>query len=597
MQVKALHVRSRLRLLPVSLAITLACAEAHGVGLGEPIVRSYIGSPLRIEVPLHLARGETVDEHCISLRPVSGGPEVSQNLPLELKVIDGERPHLLIESTRVAREPFATLRVRVECAGAALSRDFSVLLDPPPHGTASRVADDDTAFDGPSATATPLAGDGVPPASALERRSHARGAARSAHTTAAASAKGPVRDQLKLETAQLQARMLGGVASEGMPVLRLDMHMDTPPALTASLVTERAQLRDLRALMLSGDDTLERLLALQTQVGSLETQLKALQGGGAAAPGALAPAPAAVSTVPPIAAPDDGATATAAATPAAPQIKVTVRKPAPPPAPEENFDWTLPLAGAGAVLLTAGGLAFARHRRRGRAQARQDAAISADESALIEAARAEFTAKGSAATDRTPSVARPDKAESIDQSAEQAARAAYLAQRFPEIAAGLIQLHDADSVVNGARLYVESGDQDRAEELLEAAIHEAVGRDVRPWLGLFEVLRLRRHTDAFAGLLGKFRERFQDSRYLPEILAVGRSLDPDRAEFAPLPGSVPMAEIGPDGTTWLSPELDFVPLALAQDLHDTLMAELADDEGGGYGDGEFTLSPVEVRRT
>jgi hypothetical protein len=132
---------------------------------------------------------------------------------------------------------------------------------------------------------------------------------------------------------------------------------------------------------------------------------------------------------------------------------------------------------------------------------------------------------------------------------------------------------------------VETGDHDRAEELLQTAIQTSGGNDVRPWLGLFEVLRLRKQPDAYADMVHRFEERFPESRYLPEVLAVGRQIDPHRHEFAPPPGARDQIEISADGTTWLNPELDFVPQALAQDLHDTLMAELEDDP--------LALSPME----
>ncbi len=615
----------------LALAVSLTLADAHAIGLGEPEVHSYIGSPLRLDIPVHLSRGEAIDAHCVSLQAGStGAPEGSPALALLLKVVGGERPRLQIESERVAREPYASLRVRIDCGGVALSRDFAVLLDPPPQSlVSSSMAGEADAIEVPSTgTRAPAAGQatgttpGIPAGasgSGTPGRPHRASApTRTARATPAPSAR------LRLETGGLLPRPFTASGGEGSPVLRLDMHMDAPATVTASLVSQRAQLRDLRALMLSGDDTLERLLSLQTQVGSLETQLKALQGGAAAAgapapvlagmqapigAGASAPAappaaaggtlpsPAAVAEGPgapgaqpsaQVSAPAAEAGPAPAPAGAPPQVKVIVHKQPVPPPPADDFDWTLPAAAGGVALLGIGGLAWLRQRRL-RGLAAEQVEIPADEMAFADAG-------GSAGKHRPEGLPtrRAGKGEGAaastgpDQSAEQAARSAYLAQRFPEIAAGLIQLDDPDSVVNGARLYVETGDHDRAAELLEGAINDRPGNDIRPWLGLFEVLRLRRQVDEYVGLLARFRERFDNSRYLPEVLAVGRQLDPTRPEFAAAPGAVAV-EIGPDGTNWLNPELDFVPQALAQDLHDTLMAELSDDD--------FTLSPVEERRT
>lgn len=633
---RARHARTRLTLL--SLALALASQHGHAMGLGEAEVHSYIGMPLQLEIPLRLSTGESADEHCISLETSVGPGDTQQPLPLEFKLAGGARPRLKVASSRVAREPYATFRVRVNCGSVLLVRDYAVLLDPPPQSLLLPTTES-AAGAAPLGDGLPLPQAEVPAATPVGADPGARSEAapatpasprpRSARHAAGgpgAAVRRSGQPELRLETGSLAARRLSGSpggAGEGTPVLRLDMHMDAPPPVTATLVTQRAQLRDLRALMLSGDDTLERLLALQAQVGALETQLKSLQGGsGAPAPavaGMQAPTPAPAGTptpagaagLAPVPAPGAAGTNTApgaapvVATPVAapavlasapgavpppPKISIAVHKPNDPPPPAaDDLDWLLPAGGAAALLVGAGALLAVR-RYRLRRRSAEEVAIPADESAV-----ADLAGKPS---DADPAGARTTVAGQVPsaapvygnaQSDEQAVRAAYLAQRFPEMAAGLIQLHDADTVVNGARLYVESGDHDRAEELLEVAIQDGNPNDIRPWLGLFEVHRMRHQVAAYADLLARFRERFATSRYMPEVLAVGRTLDPSHPEFAAPAGAPPGPEIGADGTTWLNPELDFVPQALAQDLHDTLMAELSGDE--------LSLVPTEDRRT
>jgi hypothetical protein len=603
----------RFRAHPIALAIVLAgsAGGSSAAGLGEAELHSYIGSPLRVEIPLRLATGETIDDRCITLVPLSSATDPNA-VPLTLQVIHGDRNRLLVQSQRNAIEPYALIRIRMDCAGAALVRDYAVLLDPPPPSgaLATGAAATGVPATGADARSFALIGEapaGAPPLATAANPIAQAGPRAPARTPVPRTASASSRLRLESGLSTIRRSTSGGSGSvgSGMPVLRLDLHMDTPPPVTAALVAQRAQLRDLRALMLSGDDTLERLLALQLQVGTLETQLRGLQSGAPMPPGnvgavsgnvggpmaAQAPSPANKSTeisAPPLPVPTSGGTVGDAGAPPQPKFKVAVRLPPPPPPPEPDFDWTLPAAGGAALLLLAGGLWYARRRRAG-AGAMEELAVDADEDSV-----AYTTVSPLGALDGPPlrqsgqasaASARPGADEHA--SAEEAARAAYLAERFPEIAAGLIQLKDPDSVVNGARLYAETGDHDRAEELLEAAIQAGEGQDVRPWLGLFEVHRLRQQAGAFSALLARFRARFADSRYLPEILAVGRQIDPAREEFAAAPGMAGV-DVSADGTTWLNPELDFVPQALARDLHDTLMSELDDEE--------ITLAPMEGKR-
>ena len=614
-----------LRRSAVALALSFVLGNAGAVGLGEAEIHSSLGMPLRIEIPLHLASDEAVDEQCLTLAPAAAGlADPTQILGLRLRILRTSPPRVLIESIRPVAEPYVTLRLRLECGGAGLIRDYAVLVDPQilsvgnPADAASfpiaAAAVADRA--GKASAADKTAG------TAASGKQRARKSASSRHRVVAAEHKAPAHPALRLESGLLGlAHSAAETRAEGAPglgTLRLETHFDAPTAVTTSLVAERGHLRDLRALLLSGDDTLDRMLTLQGQVGALEAQLRSLQNANAgASPGAqgpamagagpagLPPAPGSALSAPADASPAPGsapgavapgasaspAAAPGATTPAgrlAPAINTT-------PLPRlqdaqsgllDGMLDALPWIAAGLIGLA--GLTFIFMRRRKSRRATGDEFLFRDaDSVLAEAARhgAQLREQNGAslreptavqtATPTPKPLVRVAVAEEpvLGPETEADARTAYLHERFPEIAAGLIKLDEPESVVNGARLYADHGDYDHAEELLEAALQGSSATDVRPWLALFELHRMREEVSPYASLLTRFRERFGNSRYLPEVLAVGRQLDASRPDFAaPEGGSAVVAPS--EATSWLSAELDFVPESLARDLHETLMAEL-----------------------
>ncbi len=647
------HFLQCLGLVPVFLLL-LTSRPVGAMGLGDAIVRSYLGAPLHVEINLRATPEETVDEQCVMLMPANDG---TANLGLRLRIVEGIRKILVIDSQRPVTEPFATLRIRLDCNGTALMREYALLIDPNPANAAA----------GP--VAPPVVAAASDPANESSGKSGfpARGGhPNTARTAAAAAAAGPVRSrklppgsgrtagphpgrderpghgpQLRLDIPQDGLPTSTGTHAalaaprSGLVLLRLDPNFDPTGNVTNELTAQREQLRELRALMLTDDDPVNRVATLQGQIGALTGQLH----NQAALPPATgngssistngtssSPAPATGDSLP------AAASAVAATVPAGGAGSASVKAlPSlqPHTGSTDAAGLLLWATGATALAMLAAGLLLIWHRRPGNRRADKGALMDQDLAAALladtgnpalrspgrastrsasgtddrlergPAARpvatghgktasesfmrgnrvhpvtpAEHPGAGGGRTSGTPAAADGD----TDLDDAQAARTAYLASRFPELGAGLIHLDDAESVVNGARLYVDHGDPDRAQELLETAIQGKCAGDVRPWLALFEVHRQREAVSPFALLLERFRKHFAGSRYIPEILAVGRQLDPGREDFKGPAGSRTV-EVLPDGTTWLSPELDFVPQALAQDLHNTLMSEFDADLG------------------
>jgi hypothetical protein len=179
----------------------------------------------------------------------------------------------------------------------------------------------------------------------------------------------------------------------------------------------------------------------------------------------------------------------------------------------------------------------------------------------------------------------------LPERAARKARETYVAERFPEVAAGFINLDDAESVISGARLYhQEDGDSAKAAEFLSYAIANN-GGDLRLWLALFEVHKQATNRVAFEKDALKFQERFGDSELWPKIQAAGRAVDPTNPLYGPIPNSPLKSDAAPtagapnDATLdtapvtdemledWLNTPLDFTPVILGTDLRESLLCE------------------------
>jgi Tfp pilus assembly protein FimV len=103
-----------------TMAISLVAVAAKAVELGELSLLSKIGQPLHATVDAKLARGETIDDACLSLVKDGESSSSRELFGTGLSLRFNKAAHKIeIRSKRAFKEPYATFRLQVRCAGAA----------------------------------------------------------------------------------------------------------------------------------------------------------------------------------------------------------------------------------------------------------------------------------------------------------------------------------------------------------------------------------------------------------------------------------------------------------------------------------------------
>ena len=243
--------------------------------LGEPQVRSYLGRPLDVRIPVQGAGADAVDASCFEvLGDPQGGVAALSRAQLEVEQ-QGGQTYLRVRSSEPMREPASILRVRAACAPSSgmLVRQYGILLDPVPASTPSAPLVVHTAED---ASIAPR--DAVQVASVTS----APGAGVAASTTAsAASAPAAVKPRVRARKndgiAQAKPRHHAPVAiAHGGFHLKLSGPvLDLEPTRHVT-DAERERLREARMLM-DGDDYASAMLALRDRIGTLQKRLEMLQ--------------------------------------------------------------------------------------------------------------------------------------------------------------------------------------------------------------------------------------------------------------------------------------------------------------------------------
>ena len=122
--------RVKRSMLFVGLAL---CGSATAAGLGPAQLSSHLGEPLRMQVPLTLAQGESTQPGCIQIVPGIGmSPALVQSLRISVPAVMGPTTSLVQISTRTpVREPVIGMTLNTGCSGMAqLTREFLLLIDP-----------------------------------------------------------------------------------------------------------------------------------------------------------------------------------------------------------------------------------------------------------------------------------------------------------------------------------------------------------------------------------------------------------------------------------------------------------------------------------
>ena len=127
--------------LSIVAAALMTAHSASAVGLGDIVLHSRIGEPLRAEIPINAEGDDNVDAACFSLAPLSGSdlPVISNG---KIKLLrENGRQRLVITGSKPIMEPIALIGIRAGC-GVSLQRDYVLMpsepvaiANPPPIAT------------------------------------------------------------------------------------------------------------------------------------------------------------------------------------------------------------------------------------------------------------------------------------------------------------------------------------------------------------------------------------------------------------------------------------------------------------------------------
>jgi hypothetical protein len=110
------------------IATVIASSSAHAMLLGDAVVRSAPGAPLRVVIPLGPSPGEAVEASCFRLvAPAgSGGPMVTARVSLERTAAT---PRLVVTTPNAFADPVARFAIESGCGGTT-RRNYALVLDP-----------------------------------------------------------------------------------------------------------------------------------------------------------------------------------------------------------------------------------------------------------------------------------------------------------------------------------------------------------------------------------------------------------------------------------------------------------------------------------
>ncbi|WP_238139695.1 FimV/HubP family polar landmark protein [Roseateles aquatilis] len=160
-------------------ALGLAAGSAWGLGLGKLTVQSALGETLRAEIDV----SSLTTEEASSLKLRVAPPESYRSSGLDYNAVlasaqvqlarraDG-RPYLRLTSDRAVQEPFVDVILELNWASGRLTREFTLLFDPPSNTNVARAPEPTTSpvisapAPAPAAPAAPVARTQPPVASA-----------------------------------------------------------------------------------------------------------------------------------------------------------------------------------------------------------------------------------------------------------------------------------------------------------------------------------------------------------------------------------------------------------------------------------------------
>lgn len=123
---------------------TLFNAHANAASLGEAQLRSWLGEPLEIQIPIttNVTVEEIVNRNCLSVTAESQPAALSRDLRVSM-IETSAKPVFVLRGSAAFNEPFLQIVVRYACANqngqnlpqtqGAISRQYTLLVDPRPN--------------------------------------------------------------------------------------------------------------------------------------------------------------------------------------------------------------------------------------------------------------------------------------------------------------------------------------------------------------------------------------------------------------------------------------------------------------------------------
>lgn len=476
-------------LLVATLNLLLGSATATAVGLGDFVVHSSLGEPLRAEVRLLPASNEILDATCFKL--ATPGTGSSDDLPwIRNARLTIKGSQLLITTREAINHPIAMLGLRAAC-DTELRRDYTVLLQPPmervtPPNADLPVADNTARFNATTAEHPRRALRQPNRPQVSERPTLAR------QPSSAAAVPMPPRPSTRGARPHGD-RLLIGTNRHPRP-LRLDYQLALPPQ---SADTEPKPERTGKQTLAALDDSITAQLELNEKIKRLEEYQAVLRKR--------------------VAELDQQAANSTAQPTTAPAPAVTPRPPVPaepPAAPEADSapNWLAVLAGILAVIVGGGALLWMR-RRRPEGVPAMDGAIAPEETHFhAETAAPPHPADAAPPRQQEPGMQplpvppqqRYEPAPLPDETEEWAEPTFAPAHPIPFDET----VDEQDSALELAEIMMSFGRTQGAAETLADYIRGNPRQAVKPWLKLLDVYHVAGMRAEFEALTRQLNKTF-----------------------------------------------------------------------------------------
>lgn len=481
--------RKSISLLVASL-LPFGSPSAGAAGLGDLVVRSTLGEPLRAEVQILRADGQSLNSNCFSRADHVSNDDLPWLYDTRLR-LEGDR--LIVVTRNPVNHPIAMLGLTIGC-GNDFRRDYTILLQPPKVRSGTGIVPLLPASEPQTAAITPA------PRASRPARTEARPAPRAAATDNVATppntAKVRKHDAVapRGEPPRHDRLILGGGLENGLVPLRMSLALANPPA-EDDPNGSRQQLRQEQRTLSEIDERIAAQLEINEKIKRMEeyqallkekvAQLDALPPGSPARP-VVVPKPAA-----PVAPPTPAATT-------------------PPGIAEQIQQWGPPLGGILALLAGGGALIWMRRRRE---------ANALDEEDIEPTTQPEFhigPSTTSTAAEKKSAPLPPARNEAMVMPAEDNEAAAP--ERSGEWAEPTFapahpipfdeNVDEQDSALELAEIMMSFGRTQGAAETLADYIRNNPRQAVRPWLKLLEVYHVSGMRAEFEVLTRQLNKTF-----------------------------------------------------------------------------------------